>query len=297
MNNLIAKPDIDRISMELLRGSKSLNVFPTRVDQIVEYADLFVNKDVDVSQIHARYRERANEFLRSALSKVRGIFDIKGRVIYLDLSQTFNRRNFVKLHETAHGVLPWQRKIHDIIGDNDQTLNPDHNEEFEAEANYFASVTLFQHDRFIEEMAKLNLSIEAIMHLAKLFGSSIHAALRRYVDCSKNNCALLILENLCKDDTPHCFLRNFIGSKKFVKTFGEVLPPHRLELSWPFVQDYYYGRRFKKEGRATLQTKDGAVDFVYQFFNNSYNAFVFMHPINEIKKSKTTFIIKGMPNV
>jgi hypothetical protein len=295
MDELISKSDIDRISMEVLRGSKSLNVFPTPVNRIVEYADLLVKKDVDVSQVHPTYKDRANEFLRSALSKVRGIFDIKKRVIYLDLSQSFNRKNFVQLHETAHGILPWQHKIHDIIGDNDHTLNPDHSEEFEAEANYFASVTLFQHDRFIEEMAKLNLSIDASMHLAKHFGASIHAALRRYVNCSKNNCALLILENLCKEEPPHCFLRNFITSQQFTKTFGEVAPPHRLELTWPFVQDYCYGRRYKKEGRISLETKDGPAEFAYQFFNNTYNAFVFIHPVGEVKKSKTTFIIKGIP--
>lgn len=292
MNQLIAKTDIDRISMEVLHGSKSLDIFPTPVDRIVEYSELLVKKDVDVSQVHPTYKDRANEFLKSALSKVRGIFDIKKRVIYLDLSQNFNRKNFVQLHETAHGILPWQRKVHDIIGDNDHTLNPDHNEEFEAEANYFASVTLFQHDRFMEQMAKLNLSIDAAMHLAKHFGGSVHASLRRYVDCSKNSCALLILENLCKEGK-HCFLRNFIASKKFIKNFGEIIPPHKLEISWPFVQDYCYGRRYKKEGKTTLETKNGPVEFTYQFFNNSYNAFVFLHPTGETKKSRTTFIIKG----
>jgi hypothetical protein len=132
------------------------------------------------------------------------------------------------------------------------------------------------------------------MHLAKQFGASIHAALRRYVECSNNNCALLILENLCKGEEPHCFLRNFIASRKFIQTFGEVLPPHRLGPTWPFVQDYSYGRRYKKEGRTILETKDGPVEFTYQFFNNSYNAFVFLHPIGEVKKSKTTFIVKGI---
>ncbi|HWJ29715.1 MAG TPA: ImmA/IrrE family metallo-endopeptidase [Flavisolibacter sp.] len=295
MSELISKNDIDRISMEVLKGSKSLDVYPTPVDRIVEYADLLVKKDVDVSQIHPTYKDRANEFLRSALSKVRGIFDVKQRVIYLDLSQGFNRKNFVKLHETAHGILPWQRKIHDIIGDNDQTLNPDHNEEFEAEANYFASVTLFQHDRFMGEVAKLNLSIDAAMHLAKHFGASIHAALRRYVDCSQNRCALLILENMCKTGMPYCMLRNCITSKKFVKAFGEIILPPKLEFSWPFVQDYCSGRKFKKDGQLTLSTKNGEVAFSYQFFNNSYNAFVFLYPIGEIKRSRTTFVVKGIP--
>ena len=44
MNELIAKTDIDRISMEVLRGSKSLDIFPTPVDRIVEYSELLVKK-------------------------------------------------------------------------------------------------------------------------------------------------------------------------------------------------------------------------------------------------------------
>lgn len=294
MTDLLAQTDIDRISLEILRGSKSLDIFPTPVDKIVEYAELLVKTDVDISQIHPTYMDRANDFLQNALSKVRGIFHLKSRVIYLDLSQSFNRKNFVKLHETAHGVLPWQREIHDIIGDNDLTLSSDQNVEFEAEANYFASITLFQHDRFMEELSKLNLSIDAAMHLARHFGASIHAALRRYVDCSKNKCALLILENINTADTPFCHLRNYLPSKNFYKTFGEISFPQKLELSWPFVQDYSIGRKLKKDGLLKLKTKNGNVDFSYQFFNNSYNAFVFIYPVGEAKRSKTTFIIQGI---
>jgi hypothetical protein len=293
VTHLTAKADIDRISLELLRRSKSLDVFPTPVDRIVEYSDLLVKMDVDISSIHPSYLDKANSFLRSALSKVRGIFDVRKRVIYLDLSQTHNRKNFVKLHETAHGILPWQRKIHEIIGDNDQTLNPDHNDEFESEANYFASVTLFQHERFNEELAKLNLSIDAAIHLSRHFGASIHAALRRYVDCSKNKCALLILENLDKNGQ-HCCLRNYLASNRFEAAFGEIVFPQRLEYTWSFVQDYCGGRRFKKNGEVKVPTKDGDIAMSYQFFNNSYNAFVFLHPLGEVKRSKTTFIIQGV---
>lgn len=109
------------------------------------------------------------------------------KTIYLDLSQGFNRKNFGKLHETAHSILPWQKKVNDILGDDEHALSPETNEEFEAEANYFASITLFQHDRFLSELSKLNLSIDASIQLAKHFGASIHASLRRYVNCSKTS--------------------------------------------------------------------------------------------------------------
>jgi len=211
----------------------------------------------------------------------------------LDLSQGFNRKNFVKLHETAHGILPWQKKINDILGDDEHTLSADANEEFEMEANYFASVTLFQHDRFIAELNKLNLTIDSPMQLAKHFGASIHASLRRYVDCSKNKCALLILENLMKTGKPHCGIRNFLTSTPFAEAFGEIIFPPTVDCTFEFVQHYCNGRKFIRDGSIDLNTKNGNVKFTYQFFNNGYNAFVFIFPIGESKKSRTTIIVSG----
>lgn len=291
MNDLPAKRDIEKISFEILRGSKSLDVFPTPVDQIVAYSELVVRNDIDISSIHHSYIDKANSVLKRALSKVRGLFDRIEKTIYLDLSKGFNRKSFVKLHETAHGILPWQRKIHDILGDDDNSLNPDYNDEFEAEANFFASLTIFQHDRFIDELSKLNLGIEAAMHLAKHFGASIHASLRRFVDCSNNRCALIILEDLSRSGTPSCALRNFIASKKFSKEFGEITLPPRLECCWAFVQDYCYRRKFKKDGLVTLTTEVGEINFTYQFFFNGYNAFVFLYPVGEKKSSRTKIVI------
>jgi len=293
MNDLLAKADIERISMQVLRGSKSLDIFPTPVEKIVQYAELVVNGNVDISKVHATYMDRANEFLRSGLAKVRGIFDTRKRVIYLDLSQNSNRKNFVTLHETAHGILPWQRGVHQIIGDNDLTLSLDQAEEFEAEANYFASITLFQQDRFSDQLSKLALEINSAMYLANYFGASVHAALRRYIDCSKNRCALIILEGLdisgCK-----CDVRNFLTSSSFSREFGHVDFPKVLDKSWPFVQDYMAGRRFKKDGRLVYRSGEGDIDFSYQFFDNTYNAFVFLYPVGEANKTKVTIALRGV---
>lgn len=291
MIDLPSRNDIEKISIEVLRDSKSLDVFPTPVDKIVAYSELVFRKDIDVSKIHPSFVGRANSVLKSALSKVRGLFDRRQKTIYLDLTQGFNRKNFVKLHETAHGILPWQIKINDILDDDDHTLSNDTNEEFEKEANYFASITLFQHDRYITELNKLNLSIEAAIHLAKHFGASIHASLRRYIDCSENRCALLVLEKLGPAGGDSCRVRNFLTSNSFSKSFGEMIFPASLDSSWKFAQHYCQGRRFIKDATIDLQTKNGTVKFAYQFFNNGYHAFVFFFPVGELKKSRTTIVV------
>lgn len=284
--------DIEKVSYEILKGSKSLDVFPTAIDRIVEYAELVVRTDIDVSQVHEGYISKASDALTRALAKLRGALDRTHRTIYLDLSQGKTKQGFVKLHEVGHDVLPWQKKIHSYLEDDDDTLGGHTNDEFEAEANFFASATLFQQDRFIDELNKYNLSIESSMLLAKRFGASIHATLRRYVECSKNRCALLVLENISPKGTqPKCNLRDKFQSKKFSKTFGELLVPFEFGYSWDFVPLYYHGRKLKTDGSITITTENGEADFYYHFFCNTYNAFVFLFPHGEWKSSRTKIII------
>lgn len=281
--------DIEKISYEILKGSKSLDIFPTPVDKIVSYSELVVNTGIDLSRIHPDYLSKATDVLKRALGKLQGVLDRREKVIILDLSQGKSKQNFVKLHEVGHDVLPWQQKSYDVLEDDDETLGHHVCEEFEAEASFFASVTLFQGERFIHEMDKLGLGIESSMQLSKLFGSSIHAALRRYVEHSKNRCALFVLENRTAIGAT---LRDKFQSQNFTKTFGELTIPLALDyFTWPFIQDYCSKRKLKTDGIMTLSTQNGDVIFQYHFFNNSFNAFVFLFPVGEKKRTKTKIIV------
>ena len=292
MLELHSKKDIEKISHEILKGSKSFDVFPTPIDKIVAYSELIVRDDIDVSKIHTDYFAKATDALRRALTKVRGVLDRKERTIYLDLSQGKPKMGFVKLHEVGHDVLPWQKKTHDLLDDDDDSLSNNTREEFEAEANFFASATLFQQDRFNNELDKLGLGIDSSMHLAKFFGASVHASLRRYVEYSKNRCALIVLEKVSLSGMPvKCTLRDRFQSEKFTKTFGELNIPLELGPTWAFALDYYVKRKFKKDGAIKLITKNGETDFIYHFFNNGYNAFVFLFPIGEKKSTRTQIIV------
>jgi hypothetical protein len=220
------------------------------------------------------------------------MLDRTERTIYVDLSQKTERKNFVKLHEVGHSVLPWQSDIHDVIDDDDESLNSEYHEEFEAEANYFASITLFQHDRFNDELSKLPLGLPSAKQLAIQFGASIHASLRRYVECSKKRCALLVLENIAdKGKKPICNIRDTFYSNKFDKTFGEFIIPTQLGFTWSFVQDYYFKKRYKLDGNISMPTLNGEAYFNYHYFFNGYNAFVFLFPINEHQSSRTNLIV------
>ena len=52
--------DIEKISLEILKDSKSLDVFPTPIDRIVSYVDLKVSSNIDISQIHEGYKSKRN---------------------------------------------------------------------------------------------------------------------------------------------------------------------------------------------------------------------------------------------
>jgi hypothetical protein len=69
MADLPSKKDIDKISLEILKGSKSLDVFPTSVDKIVAYSELIVRNDIDVSKIHEGYFAKVEYRIRHAFGK------------------------------------------------------------------------------------------------------------------------------------------------------------------------------------------------------------------------------------
>ena len=291
-----SKKEINKISSELLKQSKAFDIFPTPVDKIVKQSNLIVNENIDLSQINHSFYDRIKEKTRNTLlngfKMVRGILDRDDKVIYLDLSQLPKRQNFVKLHEVGHEVLRWQNQV--ILSlDDDQTLNAEYDEQFEEEANYFASRTIFQQDRFNREMEKLELSIKAPMQLAKLFGSSIHASLRNYVSQSKNRCALLVLESIpgSKMNEAFCSKRNLFYSKSFLSEIGELSIPDKFGFKWAFAKDYKFRGKYHENGKLNFTTEnDESIDVSYHFFNNGYNGFVFIFPKGETKKVKSKIL-------
>jgi Zn-dependent peptidase ImmA (M78 family) len=288
MVDLQSRKDIEKISYEILKDSKSFDVFPTPVDKILLYSELIVNKEIDLSKIPSNFFSKKMDALKRALRKVQGALDRCEKVVYLDLSAHPSKQKFVKLHEVGHSVLPWQQQTYEVLEDDESTLDVNTREEFEAEANFFASLTMFQHDRFLSKMDKYGLGIDAALQLAKHFGASNHAALRRYIEYSNNRCALIVLKECTSCGAT---LRNIFQSKKFTKTFGELSMPPVIERVYPFVNDYCSNRKFLQDGMVSLSTKNGFVDFTYHFFNNTFNGFVFIFPVGEKKSIKTKIIV------
>lgn len=292
----LPRKDIDDIVFDILKKSKSLDVFPTPVNKIVEYCELSQSHLNGFHKIPRNYLAKNIDAFQRMMKKILGALDTEEKVIFIDPSIPNVKQNFIKLHEVGHDSIPWQKDIKYI--DDSHTLNPDTKEQFEAEANYFASSGLFQLDRYEDQMLKLPLEIGSPMALAKRFGGSNHSSMRRYAEISNKRCALVVLED--KEKNGHRFsldLRNSFQSKSFTKEFGEITWPEKLDSNFPFIQDYVRKRKFHKEGVIHLQTLSGIHSFTYHYFNNNYNVFVLIIPSGEKNKSRTKIYLSSeMPS-
>lgn len=295
MDNHHSKKDIDNLIFDILKRSKSLDVFPTPVDKIVEYCELNLSNKNGFHEIPHNYIAKNVDAFKRMMKKVLGALDREEKIIYIDPTLPSVKQNFIKLHEVGHDTIPWQKEI--VYKDDEHTLSPHVKEQFEVEANYFASAGLFQLSRFEDEMNKLPLEIGSPMALAKKFGGSNHAAIRRYAEISKKRCALIVLEDKEKKGNKFSLdLRNSFQSKSFTKEFGELTWPEKLNSDFPFIADYSRGRRIHKEGCILLKTISGFEEFTYHYFNNHYNVFILIIPTGEKNKSRTKiYITSDMP--
>jgi hypothetical protein len=286
-----AAQDIDKIARNILIASKTWGKFPTPVDEIIRFTELQIDQGVDLSSINPGFLTSQFHFLSRALKKVVGLVDIRQNTIYLDHSQKTPRKNFIKLHEVGHHALSWQNEMLGYM-DDDSTLDPSVKDEFEREASYFASGTLFQLDRFDDEASKLPLCISSPQVLGKKFGGSNHAAIRRYVERCKKRCAVLILHKPETSGVYAAKIRDYFQSISFTADFGEITWPEiGCGLLLPFVRDIQRKRRFHEDGQVALLTPlDGWITFTYHFFDSSYNVFVFLMPVGEKIKSRTVII-------
>ncbi|GAA4300340.1 Hypothetical protein KLENKIAIHU_689 [Klenkia terrae] len=183
MADLLASAEmIDAHVDDLLRAADAYGRFPTPVNDIIEAAGLVEvpNHELDHAVL-AQMPPEQRALVVQALPQLEGMLDRQARTLCVtDLVTNENRRRFVKLHEVVHGALPHQQAL--IYADNAETLSPSTRLMFEREANYGAAHLLFQRAAFAAEARSLSLSVASVQVLAARYGSSIHAAFRRYAE-------------------------------------------------------------------------------------------------------------------
>jgi hypothetical protein len=174
---------IETSADELLQLAGAKGRLPTPVGDIIQAAGLriAINSYLDAGD-HLHEAPEAVQSAASALrGKVRAIFDRPRGEIHLSPTVTQpGRRAFVLLHEVCHGWLPWYAAL--ASADDHVTLSPRAASREERECNLGASELLFQGQLLTQLASGHVVGLVAVQQLARMFGASIHATFRRYVE-------------------------------------------------------------------------------------------------------------------
>ncbi|HWY50621.1 MAG TPA: ImmA/IrrE family metallo-endopeptidase [Chthoniobacterales bacterium] len=275
-----------------LESADAFGRFPTPVADILEGARLDVSEE-ELSEgflYELRHKaKQAGKLLKSAISKVLGVFDPSTQTVFLTKGLHLVRQVFLKLHETGHALLPWQRDIYYAIQDCEKTLAPEIAEVFESEANVFASEVLFQLDSLTNEAAGYKFGLRVPLKLSKKYGSSVYSTVRRYVSTNHRNCAVLVLnapELVCGDGF-RCGLRRVVISDSFRSCFGR--------MKWPevFTPDDGLGRmippadrRMSGPVRIRLRDRNGVEhECAAEAFRYRYYVFILVHEVTALTRT------------
>jgi hypothetical protein len=272
----------------MLRDGGALGVFPTPIDDMMRAAKIEIVPMVIDEGYLAKLRrtaENAGRALLSAMSKVLGVFDPRGRIAFIDPETPDAKIPFLKLHEGGHAVLPWQ-SIFGLFEDCRVTLDPFVKAQFEREANVFASEVLFQMDIFTKDAADLAFGMHTPLALAKRYGASIYATTRRYVTTSDKVCAVLIFDPVVVGvaglDVSE--LRRIVPSPAFQTRFPNIAWPQRITAGEALSRIIPANRMTKPR---TISLTDGngeAQEFIAESFRTKHQTLVLIHATSTLRR-------------
>lgn len=274
--------DVRSAAERALADAGAIGCFPTPIDDIMAVAKVHeVKEDVLNEGFVAKLRREVSGALKSALSKVMGLFDARSRLIFIDRSLYLVQQTFIRLHETAHAYLPWQRDLYAIVEDCEQTIEPSLADQFDREANVFASEVMFQLDGFSKEADQKDFGVLVPVKLSSKYGASIYSSVRRYVTHNWRACCVIVLNppELIEGDGFRATLRRHCASPAFMETFGEIhwpdvfTPADRIGAMVPV------GGR-KMSGKRSLPLKDAngnTHECLAESFTQTHQVFILIH--------------------
>jgi hypothetical protein len=275
-------------------------MLPTPVEQVMAIARITeVEEDVLNPQFVAKLiskAEKAGHAIKRALSKVIGLFHASDGLVFIDQALMLVRKRFVRLHEAAHGFLPWQRPMYAVVEDCEKSLDPETADLFDREANVFASEVLFQLDTFHDMAEAEPFSIWTPVRLAPKFNASLYASIRQYVCKNHRACAVAIL-NMPELEEGVGFrstLRRVEQSPSFTAMFGQYrwqdsyTPDDAIGALIPL------GNRKSSWKRQLGLTDDNGIlhDCIAESFTNKRQVFVLIHAARTLTASR---ILLGQP--
>jgi hypothetical protein len=291
--------DLDPVRATARRAllhADALGQIPTPLDQIAAAANLapaqplFDEVELPSGLLMA---------VRRLKGKVQGAFAFRERIVYLDRKQCPERQRFTHGHELGHGLLPWQRGAYQ--GDDYSTLLPETKSQLEAEASAFSAELLFQLDSFSDAASDWPLGLAIPLDLAGTWGTSRHAAIRRYVETNPRACAVLGLGRYPVRIGSELALKILwtIESAAFRSRYGPTancLPTFLPISSWDLARVGYdmihqvFSEPIGAGQLKLIDSRRGPVPLEYELFFNHYQlfAFVFRRPRLPVKRRVRT---------
>ena len=232
--------------------------------------------------------------IKSAISKVFGLYDAAEALIHIDDTVVEARQTFLKLHETGHHDMPTHRKMFRIFQDCKQTLAPDVADQFEREANNFARFLLFKGRTFAQHAADCPFKIKTPMTLARTFGASVYAAAREFARTNPRACVVFVLEPLenNEDSGFRAPVRRIEPSPAYVARFGRptVDVVTRDHLLWPVIPIH---RKMTKAVPLTITDLNGQRhECLAEAFDTTYNILILLYPVSAL--TTTTVLMPAL---
>jgi hypothetical protein len=235
LEDLQSAADITGHVDALLKRADAYDRFPTPVDDIVAAAGLTEAPDFVLDQSAlVLLPKQLRIAMRRASRKLQGALDRRERVVHVtDLVAHEGKRRFVKLHEVTHDLLPHQQQL--VYADDRETLSPTSRALFEREANQGAAELLFQRTAFTRDARGLAVGPAAVVHLADRYGSSLHAAFRRYAETHHQPVLVIRLHAVRNSDGSYTRYEQPC-SPGWSKRFGRPSCPRQLQpAQYPFL--------------------------------------------------------------
>ena len=288
---------VQRLAVEgrarsLLDRADAWDRFPTPVEDLLGAAKLQVapSSVFDAAQIFSYLKGKAADVghrLKSAVSKILGLYDAGDEVIHIDDTVAAAKQTFLKLHETGHHELPTHRKTYSIFQDCEKTLDPATADLFEREANNFARFVLFQGDGYARLAADCKFELKTPMKLAKKFGASVYASVREFARTSTRACVVYVLEPIeyVEGVGARATVRRIEASAAFVRQYG--LPNDAfITLDHPLGPVLPIGRRMTRPFQLAIEDRNGVTqECVAEAFDTTFNILMLIYPARAMTAS------------
>jgi hypothetical protein len=279
LENLDAIRDV---AHTVLRKADAGDRLPTPVDDILTSCGLLESDDYVLSESKIMQApSNLRKLLRGAGRKIRGALDRKERIIHVSPSvEVPSQRQFVRCHEAMHDALPWQRDLM-VLGDTSLTLAPDVEFVFEREANQGGAELLFQLDLLARVARDYLTDITTPVRLAGMFGASIHATFRRWIEDHHKPVCGLVLDPKPITTSPLTFRRfELVESESWQHQYGLNRFPRQLISSrYSFVGNLASEQLGQVDAHWGFTDRNGEMTTVrVQSFCNTYRTFVLIWP-------------------